>query len=222
VYFVYANPAAITADVRYTEKDLNRCFYASQNGTTYEEKRAVELMSILDESDALLDLHACNNPKTQPFAITDNGLDVVAKMRFPIVATNFDTIEPGATDGYMLQQDKIGICLECGYVGDSKKMWGLAYASTMQFLQYFDAVNTTVPYYNLDQKILKVTSEQIVPNESFKLADSFKDFQDIPKGTLIATDSNKEYKAEKNQVILFAVQNKKPGEEAYVIGEWVE
>ncbi len=77
-------------------------------------------MEILDRSDALLDVHCSINLDTTPFAIADNGFDIVKNMNFGIVATGFDDVEPGAADGYMKNNNKIGICVECGYFGDSK------------------------------------------------------------------------------------------------------
>ncbi|MDF1682786.1 MAG: succinylglutamate desuccinylase/aspartoacylase family protein [Patescibacteria group bacterium] len=54
---MYANLEAIKQNVRFTEKNMNRCFLKEQNGNIYEEKRAKEIMEILDKSDYLLDIH---------------------------------------------------------------------------------------------------------------------------------------------------------------------
>ena len=222
VYFVFANPRAIEQNSRFIEKNLNRCFFADQSGETYEEKRAVELMAVLDECDALLDIHASNNKETIPFAITDNGEDVVRNMNFSIVATGFNTVEPGGTDGYMKQNNKIGICLECGYSGESEKNTGLAYNSIIQFLQYFKVINEQLPMSNIKQKVLHVDAVQKVTSEKFALTKTFADFETVEKGTVIAEDESQKYIADKERVILFGSQGKPVGVEAYVLGSWVD
>ena len=222
VYFVFANVKAIEKNVRFTEKNLNRCFLKDQKGDTYEEKRAVELMKILDQSDALLDLHSSTTPVTTPFAITDNSLDIVKNMNFEIVATGFDNIEPGATDGYMKKNNKIGICLECGYFGESEKNIDLAYNSIIQFLQYFEAIDNLRTKNILKQKIFHVDKVQKVTGKNFELARSFADFETIPKNSLLAMDGSKKYTTDRERVILFGTPGKPVGAEAYFLGTWTD
>lgn len=222
VYFVFANPRAIKQNKRFIEKNLNRCFVNKRKGNSYEEKRAIRLMKIMDKSDALLDVHASNNPKTTPFAITDNGLDIVKNMNFKIIATGFDDVEPGATDGYMKRKKKVGICLECGYSGKSKRHTELAYNSIIQFLQYFDAIEKILPESKVKQKVLIVDKAQKVTSNKFKLTKTFADFQTIKKGSIIARDEFKKYIAEKEGVILFGTPGKPIGAEAYILGTWAK
>ena len=122
VYLVYGNPDAIEQNLRYTEKNLNRCFLEeSKQGSASEEKRAVELMEVLDQCDALLDLHSYSEPhgESTPFAFCEqDGLDVVKTFDVPIVLTGIDAYEKGGTDGYMFNQGKIGVCVELGAIED--------------------------------------------------------------------------------------------------------
>ena len=222
VYFVFANPKAIKENKRFIEKNLNRCFLDKQKGNSYEEKRARDLIKILKDSDALLDLHASNSSETTPFAITDNGLDIVKSMNFKFIATGFDNLEPGATDGFMKNHHKIGICLECGYSGKSEENTELAYNSILQFLQYFNAIESKIPSYNINQKILHVDKVQKVTSENFKLTKTFVDFETIEKGFLIAKDETKQYITNKERVILFGTPGKPVGAEAYILGTWIK
>ena len=220
VYFVFANPKAIEKNIRFVDKNLNRCFFDNQKGSSYEEKRAKDLIKILELSDALLDVHASNSPETTPFVITDNGFDVVRGMNFEIVATGFDIIDAGSTDGFMKSKGKIGICIECGYSGKSEENIDLAYNSIIQFLQYFDAIDSKIPSYNHIQKILHVDRVQKVTSKNFKLTKTFRDFETIEKDFIIAKDEIKEYIADKESVILFGTPGKPIGAEAYVLGTW--
>jgi succinylglutamate desuccinylase len=222
VYFVFANPKAIEENKRFIDKNLNRCFFDDQNGESYEEKRAKDLIKILDLSDALLDVHASNSSETTPFVITENGFDIVKNMNFEIIATGFDNLEPGATDGFMKNKGKIGICIECGYSGKSEENTDLAYNSILQFLQYFDAIDHIVSNNNLTQKGLHVDMVQKVTSKNFTLTKTFSDFETIKKDFIIAKDETKEYVADKERVILFGTPGKPIGAEAYILGTWKE
>lgn len=221
VYFVFANPKAIEKNIRYVEKNLNRCFLPNQNGNTHEEQRATILMNILDKCEALLDIHASNSKKTTPFVITDNGFEITKHMSFEIVATGFDEIEPGATDGYMKSRGKIGICLECGYSGEGEKNSSLAYKSILQFLQYFNVIEETVDKDNISQRILHVDEVQKVTSKDFDVVREFADFETLPKGTLLAKEKDKQFITDKERVILFGRPGKPVGAEAYILGSWI-
>lgn len=220
VYFVFANPKAIEENKRFIDKNLNRCFFDKQEAKSYEEKRAQDLIKILELSDALLDVHASNNPETTPFAITDNGFDIVKNLNFEIVATGFANFNAGSTDGFMKDKGKIGICIECGYSGKSEENIDLAYNSIVQFLQYFEVVDFKIPNYNLRQKKLHVDKIQKVTSKNFKLTKTFKDFETIKKDFVIAKDEMKEFISDKERVILFGVSGKPVGAEAYILGNW--
>lgn len=222
VYFVFANPKAIEENKRFIDKNLNRCFFDNQSGESYEEKRAKDLIKILELSDALLDVHASNSPETIPFVITDSGFDIVKNMNFEIITTGFDNLEPGATDGFMKNKGKIGICIECGYSGKSEENTDLAYNSIIQFLQHFNAIDFIIPSYNIKQKVLHVDKVQKVTSKKFTLTKTFRDFETIKKGFIIAKDEMNEYLADKERVILFGTPGKPIGAEAYILGTWVE
>ena len=221
VYFVFANLKAIEKNKRFVDKNLNRCFFDKQDGTSYEEKRANDLIKILKKSDALLDIHASNCSNTIPFVITENSFEIVKGMNFKIIATGFDNVEPGATDEYMKNRGKIGICLECGYAKKSTENVDLAYNSILQFLQYFDAIEDKIPKHNVQQKFLHVSEVQKVTSKEFKLTKTFADFEELKKGFVIATDKGKKYIAKENRVILFGSPGKPIGAEAYILGKWV-
>ena len=53
---------------RFIEKDLNRCF-ASKNIICYEEKRAVILSKLLQQTEYFLDFHQTIEPSNQAFFV---------------------------------------------------------------------------------------------------------------------------------------------------------
>ncbi len=151
-------------------------------------------------------------------------MDVAKRLDFEIVVTGFDDIEPGATDGYMKAQNKVGLCLECGYSGDgeNKDNIDLAYQAIIDFLRYFGSLPGKNKELNSSQKHLHVDRAQKVTSEQFCLHRTFADFTTVPAGTLLATDESKKFVTEKERVVLFANSDKPVGEEAYILGSWVE
>lgn len=221
VYFVYANPRAIEQDVRYTEKNLNRCFL-EKTSDSYEEKRARELMSILDECDALLDLHASNNKEATPFVICEKDYREIAKIfNFEIVSFGWDDIEPGATDGYMYKQSKPGIGLECGSVYQSEENSDLAYNSVLQFLNYFGVISKPVEYNQKPQKVVQVFQAAKKKTEDFSFVKDFADFEELTPGQVFARDGKEEYVARENECIIFPNSKKKIGEEVFILGRFI-
>lgn len=61
-----ANPQALAKGMRYLEKDLNASF--GTRGNSYEEKRARELVKILDSCKLVVDFHTFSC-ESEPFAI---------------------------------------------------------------------------------------------------------------------------------------------------------
>ncbi|MBP9822378.1 MAG: succinylglutamate desuccinylase/aspartoacylase family protein [Candidatus Pacebacteria bacterium] len=221
-YFVYANPPAIEKNVRMVDKNLNRLFFRENTGDTYEDKRAVELMDILDECEALLDLHSYNSESGDQFAITEeNGYDLVSKMDFPIVASGFSNLG-GGTDGYMHKKGKIGICIECGTTNKHESFLGLAENSIYQFLQYFGCIEKRVEYSNVSQRHLRVKEIISKKNDNFRFSKEFRTFDLLPAGEPFMFDGDVQRTALNNECILFPQPKTKVGDDAGIIGEFID
>ncbi len=220
IYFAYANPPAIEQHIRAVDKNLNRLFSRETRGDTYEDKRAHELMDIMDECEAVLDLHSYNSEFGEAFAITESsGYELVAKMNFPIVASGFSGLGNG-TDGYMYKRGKIGICLECGTTNRYESFLDLAELSVYQFLQYFGCVETTIPYSQVEQKYLDVKEVIYKRTEGFKFSKKFKDFEGLPTGEPFLFDGDVSRTAEEGECIIFPRPDVAIGGEAGIIGKF--
>lgn len=220
VYLVYANPRAIQEKVRFVEKNLNRCFRESaKSGDLYEEKRAVELMNILDSCDALLDLHAYNEPhgEATPFAISEpNANEIVSTFDLAFVVKGVDKIEKGGSDGYMSNQGKVGICVELGAISKPEKYVNLGIQTAYQFLQYFDMVEKKYEPSNIKQAVLQVDDMYVRQNKDFTFAKDFRTFDRVERGQLICTDGEHEIYADAAVHLLFPGSNNPIGVEAYM------
>ncbi len=218
VYLVYANPLAISKKKRLVNKNLNRLFYKGNRGTAYEDKRARILMKLLDECDALLDIHSYNSVTGNQFAICEkNTLRVVGNMNFPIVVSNFSNMGHG-TDGYMFKKGKIGLCIECGTSNSATKFLPVAEKSIYQFLQYFGCIDDVVKKDDVKQLYLKANRMIFKKTSAFRFVRNFKDFEKLPYGKIFATDGKDiSYRAGKSEHIMFPRPQVKIGGEVCII-----
>jgi succinylglutamate desuccinylase len=193
VYLVHANPKAINQNVRFLEKNLNRCFLKREKSRCYEEFLADELMSVLDECDALLDLHAYRDDSDRDITFAfcaDNALELASKMHISKVITNIDPFEKGGSDGYMYNNGKIGICVELGSLRHREKFKDLGIKTSYQFLQFFDLIETKIPFDSISQDIMEMHYLHEKQTKDFKFTKDYLSFDKVSSGEIIANDTD--------------------------------
>ena len=221
----YGNPRAIEQDARFTEMNLNRAFkeanlFSEAEKETYEYQRAQFLKPYLDQADALLDIHASFSKKSKRFIICENDAKKIAKyLPCDLVASGFDKLEPGGTDGYMYNRGKIGICVECGCLSDTAST-EVAEKAILAFLitrGHIDGQLNASQQSNINFDYLYFTK-----TNNFKLAKEFDDFEELSSGQLIGLDGLEEIRAPKSGVIIFARDRNLIGDEAFLFGEYIK
>ncbi len=228
IHFIYGNPLAIARVVRQTGMNLNRAFLPEKELTdaeklSYERKRALEIMPFLEQSDALLDLHASQSKNTIPFVICEPPSFVVAKqLSFPIISCGWDELEPGSTDYFMNKMGKIGLCIECGYHYDSLSV-ARAKRTISDFLNLMGLTEGKISIFPSKQrpKIIRVHSIYHT-KKNFSPAREFADFEGLKKGELIGRDGTERIFAPDDDYIVFCRRRKNSGEEAFLLGEDLE
>ena len=227
VFFILGNPLAIEKNVRSTESNLNRMFkddtlISGEEKQTYEYKRAQFLKAYLDQSSALLDIHSSFTPKSQPFIIAEpNSSEITKYLPFNLVVSGFDAVEPGGTDYYMNKKGSIGICIECGYLGNTDTQ-NIAKDSIFSFLKirgHLDNVGTVKPR---TQSFILVDNIYYTKTNSFTLAKEFEDFEKISSGQRIATDGEETVVCKKDGVILFARNLTEINDEGFLSGDYIK
>ena len=219
LYLAFANPPAIKKNVRLVTKNLNRCFFKGNHGSTYEDKRARQLMAVLDECEALLDLHAFNDKKGVPFIICEeNALNIAAKLNPTIISTNWSEAVPGGSDGYMYKSGKVGICLECGSISKSKQFQALAVKTVKQFLRHFQMLDTDVEFSINPKRITRANYSVIRTSKDYHLKSGMTNFQELKSGEVYSSQDGKDFVARKGECIIFPRPDAKIGAEAFVIG----
>lgn len=222
VFFGYGNPRAIELQKRFTEANLNRMFrsddlLSKNEKESYEYKRAQILKNYLNQADALLDIHASSIPKSKPFVICEeNAKGIVEYLPINLVVSGFDKVEPGGTDYYMNSTGKIGICLECGYMRDSRSV-KIAEESILVFLKAREHMaNDIIPH---DQSYIRMYRKYYTKTNNFILSKPFENFEIVEENQLIGIDGEEEIKSVKKSLILFAHNGTKIGDEAFLLGE---
>lgn len=219
LYVAFANPPAIEKGIRMVNKNLNRCFYSGNKGTTYEDQRARDLMSILDRCVALLDLHAYDDISGDPFTICEeNSLDLAVKLEPPIVSTNWTNTEPGGTDAYMYLCGKVGLCVECGHVNEPAKYLDLAKTTILQFLRYYNMVDDKIKFSKEAKKLIRTEKGLIRTSENFWLDPSLRSFDRLQAGQKYCSQDGKDFIAEEGEYIIFPKSDPKINTEAFVVG----
>ncbi len=223
LYLAFANPPAIEKNVRLVNINLNRCFFKDNQDNTYENtyeyKRARELMAILDECEALLDLHAFNDKRGEPFIICEeNALNIAAKLDPTIISTNWSEVEPGGSDGYMYKSGKIGVCLECGSISKSKQNQPLAVKTIKQFLKYFQMLDSDVEFSTNPKRTIKASYSVIRTSKDYHLKPGMTNFHELKTGEVYGSQDGKNFIAQEGECIIFPRLDPKINAEAFVIG----
>ncbi len=226
VYIAYGNPRAIDKNVRYTEKNLNRMYRPSSEMTqdeldSYEYNRAEYLKEYLNKSEHVLDVHASTNSNSKPFIICErNAESVTSVLPFNTVVYGFDENEPGGTDYYMNLIGRVGICVECGYLGDPAST-ETAKESILSFLKILGHISGEPATKNLKQNKIQVYQKYYSKTESFKLGKKFSDFEIVKAGDVVGVDGEEEVVCDRESIILFAHDSEKVGSECFLLGEYL-
>lgn len=221
VYFVYANPKAITANTRKIKKDLNRSCLPNNNGKSYEDIRARILMRILGEADALLDLHAFSDKGGTPFIIAEkDSYNLAKKLNFKFVISGWDSFDIGSTDGYMRSLGKPAICLELGSNSKARKYLPLTIKSIRQFLEYYGTVENRTQGGRQKTQIYSRLQKRIYKNGAdFRFSKAYRTCYLLKAGEIFAVSKNKKYRAGRNSQILFPTPRAKVGDETCLIAK---
>ncbi|MBI4599743.1 succinylglutamate desuccinylase/aspartoacylase family protein [Candidatus Uhrbacteria bacterium] len=224
VWFGYGNPRAIEKGVRYMEQNLNRMFkddgsLSLKEKMSYEYGRAQYLKEYLDQAGALLDVHASFTPDSKPFLICEqNARGITEYLPVDLVVSGFDGVQPGGTDCFMNRSGKIGICIECGYLGDPTSTQRASDA-IIAFLKARGHMSNDIQPQT--QSTIQMKEMYITKTDRFTLSRSFVDFEEILEGEVIGCDGFEEIRLQSNGIILFARDRNQKGDEAFLFGEKV-
>jgi len=218
----FGNPRAIVQNVRSTDANLNRVFkpyksMSKEEKSSYEYARATFLKKHLKKADFLLDVHASFSAKSRRFIICeDNASHITQFLPFNLIVTGFDAIQPGGTDYYMNSIGKIGICVECGCLGDPESD-RIAKQAILNFLKATKNIHGKVKVRK--QKKIRVYNMYMSKSEKFSLAKKFDDFEKVKKDQILGIDGVEEVRCGENAIIIFAQDTTKINDEVYLLAK---
>lgn len=222
VFIGYGNPRAIENNQHYTEVNLNRMFKEDdsldkEEKESYEYQRAQFLKTYLDAAEVLFDIHASRTPQSKPFVICEaNANGIVEYLPVDLIVSGFDQVEPGGADYYMNSIGKIGICIECGYLGNDNST-KIAQESIIAFLKARGHISNDIAPKN--QSYIRMNDLYLTKTDNFTLSKPFADFEEIVKGRVVGLDGENEVKTREDGVILFARNRGQIGAEAFLLGK---
>lgn len=222
VVFGYGNPRALEQGVRYTEANLNRMFFdeglSEKEKSSYEYARAQSLKKYLDAADVLLDIHSTSVPNSARFVICEkNAKGVVPYLPVPLVVSGFDDVEPGGADYYMNINGKVGLCLEVGSHDDPEGA-RIARKSIVAFLKAQGHIKNDLVVE--EKQYVRMFMKYYSQADKFRLNRSFENFERVLSGELIGIDGEREVRAPRDSVILFAHNGDGAGSEVFLLGEY--
>jgi succinylglutamate desuccinylase len=223
ITWIIGSPEAVAYSRREYQTNLNRMFRPDSllsdfEKQTYEYVRSRELMPILAEADALLDIHSSTTPDTTPFIICEpQSYQTASLLPATIVVSGIDLLHPTGTDAYVNQMGGQGICIECGNHNDPKAV-AVANEAIEKFLCVFGVIQPKEPLSPVAQRYIK--ADKIYKNKSeFILAKDFSEFAQIKQGEVIGYDGGRPISGKREGVILFPQNCIDEGREAFVLGE---
>lgn len=220
---VVGNPEAFKSNVRYLEADLNRQFDNGNLSSAADRRRreysiAQDLKVLINEADILLDIHASTSMDSTPFVICESpALPLAQNLSIPYIVSGFDRVQPGGTDWFAGQVGKIGICVECGYLGDPKTT-DFATMTATRLLMHLDMIPNSglaSAAYPEKPKQLKINT-QYMTRTNFVPAASFPDFALVQEGAEIGRDGETPVRAADNGYLLFVRACDGPDQEAFL------
>jgi predicted deacylase len=223
-----ANPKAYADKSRVHKENLNRIFRKTEHPDSYEAELANELCALVDECDALLDIHSSFVPApSNAFADypTPDNLAFAKALApeyliydWPAVYENNPFAFPAwTTERYAHEAGKLGVLVECGK-HDDPEAERRAENAILRALAHFKLIEksegaTTEPKPVYMNRIFQRDSE----GDTFSKAWAHLDA--VPAGTTIAERaSGEKIVAERDSYIIFPKDYALPGGEWFYLG----
>lgn len=224
LYLIGGNPRAYKQNVRFTEENLNRCF-TDEPGSSYESQRAQEIMQILQECDAALDIHQQTIDEVMAVCEGENSRALARQLEVPLVITSAEGMNLYSVDGYMDRIGKTAVCIEAGNFLQKDQLGNLEYAFRQALRFLVSQGQLSLPKYALQsiatQPLEIETCDEYRTLNGFQLDDTIQQLQPITTGMLLGMDGEKEVRCRPEWdgclIAFYSRFQPKPGEEAFYI-----
>ena len=171
---VIGNPEAKKQKKRYIESDLNRSF--NGRSETLEERRAKELLPVIEKYDFVLDIHSTITGNTNAVISTHNSKKEQEAARF-LLAKNYIYIPKGKNS--LIYHTKNGLSLELGGVHEKNRYQ----KSIDNFIGHLLGKRATE---TLPQE-WECIGAQEKPKDCTTIRTTLKNYESVSKGNVIAS-----------------------------------
>lgn len=219
LWLIEGNIEAHAQNSRCVARDMNRMFVpdghpalAGIDPSCYDYRRCRELMPILAQLDYLLDLHNTTRA-SPPFSLTmasdEPHKRIASNLPVELFAYGFEGTTAGTTTEWVHSNGGVGITVECGYQGDPNT-GDVAIACCKSFLGTLGIPEFANDRVHCSKQVRVTTHEMIADKDTFDYAQNWTNFDVVPAGAVVATDSTRKYIAPEDdkQIIIFPVSIK--------------
>lgn len=187
------NIEAIKQGTRFVEVDMNRSF-GHPKGKSVDVVRANQLKTLLVDTDVLIDIHATIKP-SKPFIGCPNPEHklgwLIPYMGITTLVTGQEYVSltnPTDSDAFVAAAGGLGITIEAGWLEDPNILQiQKNITDTLIMLGIFEGDKSKIK--PVEQEVWDAYMK-VYPSEGFEFTKEWRNFEEIPAGTLIATDPN--------------------------------
>ena len=225
---VRANEAAIAAERRYVQHNMNRMFrdgYGPEiDQTSYEFRRTQELKPLLEACDYFLDFHSAPIADT-PFLVVEQwALEFYRHLGIGKIMTGWSKFSAGAIGGdaenYANAHGAISATLESGSHFD-KSSNDMAYAAALSLLSLLAMIESKErPLSPDDTVVVDMYSVVTKDFDDFAYAGEARNFKFVPEGEPFAYQNGKYVTVAQDSYLLIPMKpfDTKLGEEVCYLG----
>jgi predicted deacylase len=219
--YLQATDEEVRKACRYVDINMNRLPNKNLSGSTYEEKRAQELLPLWKTLDYALDIHSTIQD-SRPMVILGNGpeRDALARqLGIPILLGNMLNVQSGfPVIAFYGNAGTSTLGIEAGGHTHPETMVRAIHA-TAKFLYAVGVLPNIAPLLAETEgapERFNIYGKIILNHTEGQLAKVFKDFEPFQKGDLLALEPGHEHRADRDGYALFGPPQTKvmyPGEE---------
>lgn len=200
---------------RFADVNMNRLPEAVQSteaDTRYEVLRARELQKVWARFDIGFDIHSTTQDSDPMIISMGDQLPVSLVRGMPIkkIISNIDEVQIGKPSSHYYGVGKTSahrIGIEAG-THEKMETFQRAIKCTQVLLQNSGVLSGEAPSSNSEYDEYTVISSVVFPNGSYELTRVFKDFEFVPKGTVLAKGNGPDIVAENDCCTVFASKMK--------------
>lgn len=201
-----ANEKAFKLNKRFIDQDLNRSFPGKKKGN-YEERRAHQLLPIIQEADIVIDIHSTTSELKDAIIVTK--LNKKTREYVNIISPKYVLVMNATKNNTLISHAKIGIAFEYGKDKDQKVIRKVT-DGIESLLSYVGMIPSLKNRIKIGRPIFLDVYASISKPKGARLGSNIKNYVLVKKGSVYGTAQEKQLRAEQDfYPVLFGAKNYK-------------